>query len=118
MTSVTVKRGLPVSASAPTTTTTAPTTATTATVRQTEAQRFDAVLDEAEVAHPELKKGSEEYDPATVKAVNYYLAAHEAMGHPGSKALKLALQDVFGAAKAKPEDKPEDKPAGDKTGKS
>lgn len=84
------------------------------TTQQTEDQRFDAALDEAEAAHPELKKGSPEFDQATVKAVNYYLAAHEAMGHPGSKALKLALKDVFGApaAKAKEEGKEEGKKDG------
>lgn len=80
--------------------------ATRASAEVNENQRFDMMLAEIEKAHPVLDKDSDDFDPKAVKAVEYYINAHEKMGHSATKALRLAIKDVFGDAPAAKKDEP------------
>lgn len=88
------------------------------TTEAAENAKYDALLDQFEAEIPQLNPKHEDFDPKAVKALEFYVEAHEKMGMPASRALQMARNVVFGAAKApekKDDKKPDDKKPEKKT---
>ena len=74
------------------------------TVEASENARYDALLDQLESEISVINPRHDDFDPEAVKALEFYVAAHEKMGMSATRALIAARNVVFGAARAPVQD--------------
>ena len=74
------------------------------TVEASENARYDALLDQLESEISVINPRHDDFDPEAVKALEFYVAAHEKMGMSATRALIAARNVVFGAARAPAQD--------------
>ena len=70
------------------------------TVEASENARYDSLLDQLESEISVINPRHDDFDPEAVKALEFYVAAHEKMGMSATRALIAARNVVFGAARA------------------
>lgn len=74
------------------------------TVEASENARYDSLLDQLESEISVINPRHDDFDPEAVKALEFYVAAHEKMGMSATRALIAARNVVFGAARAPAQD--------------
>lgn len=74
------------------------------TVEASENARYDSLLDQLESEISVINPRHDDFDPEAVKALEFYVAAHEKMGMSATRALIAARNVVFGAARAPVQD--------------
>lgn len=74
------------------------------TTEMTENAKYDSLIDQLESEISVINPRHDDFDPEAVKALEFYVAAHEKMGMSATRALIAARNVVFGAARAPAQD--------------